>query len=201
MPVNRQQKITIVLVIMGICLLIIAGTYLVHFEKSGPPGVDKAFNPSGEFSLTGDNGKDFHLSDARGKVVLLFFGYTSCPDACPIALAKIFQTFNLLGADQEKVLTLFVSVDPQRDAPARLQEYLGYFGVNAVGLTGTREEIDSVVRAYHVYYQKVPGESAIGYTINHTTTIFLLDQRGRVRYLFKQSDTPATMAEVIRDIL
>ncbi len=198
---KKQLKITLALAVMGICLLVIAGTYLVHFKNAPSPGIEGAFNPGGDFTLVEDNGKVFHLSDCRGKVVLLFFGYTSCPNACPITLAKLSRAFALLGSAREKVLTVFVTVDPQRDTPAKLKEYLGYFGVNAVGLTGTKAQIDSVVGAYHAFYQKVPTKSAMGYTINHSTNVYLIGKQGKVHYLFKPLDTPAKMAETIKDFL
>jgi protein SCO1/2 len=100
------------------------------------------------FTLTDQDGRPFQLSSLRGRVVLLFFGYTSCPDACPTTLSKLARVYKLLGRHRERVVTLFVSVDPGRDTPRVLKEYLKYFRVNAVGLTGTKEEIDRVVGFY-----------------------------------------------------
>lgn len=176
-------------------------SFLVDLPKFIPTGTEQAINPSGDFSLTEDNSRIFHLRDLRGEVVLLFFGYTSCPDACPGTLAKIHRALTLLGPEKNQVRTVFISVDPERDTPDRLREYLDYFGVNAVGLTGTKAEIDTVVQAYHAYYLKIPGQSADWYTVNHTTTVYLHDKQGRVRHLLKFEDTPEQVAATIRKFL
>lgn len=203
MPLRKPQKIAIAitLAVMGICVLVIAGTYLIELKKPGSPGLAGAFNSGGDFTLMGDNGKIFHLSDCRGKVVLLFFGYTSCPNACPATLAKLSRAFALLGADRDKVTTLFVTVDPQRDTPAKLKEYLTYFGINGVGLTGTKAQIDAVVDAYHAFYLKVPSKSAMGYSINHTTTVYLIDQQGKVQHLFQPLESAKNVAGIIRKFI
>lgn len=160
------------------------------------------YNPKGNFTLTGTSGPTFELQELRGKIVLLFFGYTSCPDACPTTLAKLQRAFNMLTAEQiEQVRTLFISVDPQRDTPRVLKDYVEYFGVNAIGLTGTKAEIDKVVEAYNAHYVIIPGETENWYTINHTTTVYLHDQKGKVRYLFLYDETPEQLAEAIREQL
>ena len=100
---------------------------------------------AGDFTLTDHNGARFRLGDHRGRVVLLFFGYTTCTEFCPVTLGRINQVFNLLGADRERVLAVFVSVDPARDTTDALREYVAYFSSRTVALTGTRAEIDDVV--------------------------------------------------------
>jgi cytochrome oxidase Cu insertion factor (SCO1/SenC/PrrC family) len=96
----------------------------------------------GDFSLTDQHGKRFRLSDHRGKVVLLFFGYTSCTEACPIILSRVNSVFKQIGADRDKVLAVFISVDPQRDTVMVLREYVKYFSANTLGLTGKKEEVE-----------------------------------------------------------
>jgi protein SCO1/2 len=196
---NQLQKLTL-LAMLG-CLLVIAATFLLDLPKSSTSGLEQQFNPSGDFSLTEVSGKVFHLSDYRGKVVLLFFGYTTCPDACPSTLAKLSRVLKLLGPDRTKVQTVFVTVDPLQDTPDRLKEYLAFFGVDALGLTGTKEQIDEVVKAYHAYYQRVPTESALGYAISHTVTVYLIGRQGKVHHLFSQEDSVEKMAEVIKRFL
>ncbi len=199
-----RTKQTLILSILStaIVLLIILGIYWAYSSlKPVPPGIESSFNPGGDFTLSEDNGKIFHLRDQRGKVVLLFFGYTSCPDVCPLTLAKLARSRTLLGPASKKVLTVFVTVDPQRDTSARLKEYLGYFDVNAVGLTGTKAQIDTVVHSYNASYEKVPTKSALGYIINHTNIVYLIDRQGKVRYLFHQDDSPEKIAEVIREFI
>ena len=168
--------------------------------KPVPTGLEQAFNPSGDFTLMEDNGKIFHLKDHRGKVVLLFFGYTSCPGVCPLTLAKLAKARTLLGVANQKVMTVFVTVDPQHDTSSRLKEYLGYFDINAVGLTGTKSQIDKVVHAYNASYEKVPTKSTLGYIINHTSIVYLIDKQGKVRYLFHRDDSPGKMAQVIKEM-
>ena len=166
------------------------------------PDPTHLLNPSGNFSLTGTSGQPFQLQDLRGNIVLLFFGYTSCPDACPSTLAKLQRAFNLLSKKQiEQVQTVFISVDPDRDNPKLLKEYVEYFGVNAIGLTGTKEEIDNVVEVYLAHYMIIPGQTSNWYSINHTTTVFLHDKQGKVRYRFLYEETPEKLAEAIKQYL
>ena len=201
--VRKKSLLKLSVAGVGIVLVLALGTFLFEMAKIIPtePAPEKTFNPSGDFTLTSDNGNVFHLSDLRGNPVLLFFGYTSCPDACPTTLAKINRALALLGSDRKQFQTVFITVDPERDTPAKLQEYLAYFGINAVGLVGTKAQIDAVVHAYHAYYQKSASQSALGYTITHTTTVYLIDRQGQVRHLFKQVDTAKTMAETLKEFL
>lgn len=199
---HRNLLLKLTLVGIGLCLVVIVGSFFVAPPKITPAAPEQQYNPSGNFTLTGTTGKPFHLQDLHGKIVLLFFGYTSCPDACPTTLAKLQRAFNLLTQEQaEQVRTVFVSVDPKRDSPKLLQEYVDYFGVNAIGLTGTKAEIDNVVKAYQAHYMEIPGETAHWYSINHTTTVFLHDKQGKVRYLFLYEGTPEQLAEAIRQYL
>src|SRR5258708_27696292 len=119
----------------------------------------------GDFALTDDKGAPFNLGGQRGKVVLLFFGYTSCPDACPATMTKLSSVYKGLGADRDRVLTIFISVDPERDTPEALGKYMRYFGLNAVGLTGKKAEIDAVVKQYGASYAIEKSDSALGYHI------------------------------------
>jgi cytochrome oxidase Cu insertion factor (SCO1/SenC/PrrC family) len=199
--VRIKQKLILSVLATGTILLIILGLYWAYSPiKPVSTGLEQAFNPSGDFTLTEDNGKIFHLRDHRGEVVLLFFGYTSCPGVCPMALAKMARARTLLGAAGQKVTTVFVTVDPQRDTSARLKEYLGYFDINAMGLTGTKTQIDKVVHAYNADYEKVPTKSALGYIINHSSIVYLIGKEGKVRYLFHQDDSPEKIAKVIKEM-
>ncbi len=158
-------------------------------------------NPQKDFTLTDQNGQPFHLKDHRGKVVFLFFGYLSCPDVCPTTLSKLARVYSLLGPQKSKILTVFVSVDPARDTPAKLKEYLEYFHVPSVGLTGTKEQIDQVVNAYKASYENVQTESAIGYLVNHSDYIYVLDIQGTVRFLARPEDRPEKIVEITQSLL
>lgn len=200
MKSNLLLKLT--LAGIGLCLLVIVGSFFADPPKVTEPDPAQFFNPSGNFTLTGTSSEPFQLKDLRGKIVLLFFGYTSCPDACPTTLAKLQRAFNLLSKEQiEQVRTVFISVDPERDNPKLLKEYVEYFGVNAIGLTGTKMEIDKVVKAYHAQYMIIPGQTSNWYSINHTTTVFLHDKQGKVRYRFLYDETPEQLAKAIRKYL
>ncbi|MFN2596158.1 MAG: SCO family protein [Pyrinomonadaceae bacterium] len=158
-------------------------------------------SPAADFFLTDQDGRPFRLSQLRGKVALLFFGYTSCPDACPTTLSKLSRVYKMLGAEGGRVVTIFVSVDPKRDTPRALKEYLKYFRINSVGLTGTKEEIDAVVGQYGARYEIEQSDSAAGYHINHSTDLCLIDRRGEVAHTFAYKDQAGPIADEIRKVL
>jgi protein SCO1 len=156
----------------------------------------------GDFALTDHNGQRFELSSLRGKVVLIFFGYTFCPDACPTTLSKLASVTERLGADGDKVKTLYVSVDPERDTPEVLKADLGSFRVDALGLTGTKAEIDKVTALFGAAYEiTATPESAAKYSVAHTTTLYALDSSGRTRRTFRYEATVNEIVEGIRAIL
>ena len=133
----------------------------------------------GDFTLTSDQGP-VNLSDHRGKVVLLFFGYTSCPDICPLSLARIGACLSSLEEEYAgQVSAMFVTLDPERDTPERMQQYAGFFHPRIVGLTGDAEAIDDVTGRYGIGYERsLAPESALGYSISHPDTILLVDAEG-----------------------
>jgi protein SCO1 len=170
-------------------------------QQAGQAAGDySVLNPEGDFTLHDQDGRLFHLKDHRGQIVLLFFGYTTCPDVCPTTLSKMARVYALLGDDlRHKVLTVFVSIDPQRDTPEKLKEYLTYFNINAVGLTGTKAQIDKVVDAYKASYEKVTtNDSALGYMFDHTDYLYMIDTHGRTSHLFHPEDTAEDMAKIIK---
>ena len=156
----------------------------------------------GEFNLTDHNSKPFHLSSLRGRAVLIFFGYTSCPDACPTTLSKLSAVYQRLGAKAKRIKTLYISVDPERDTPAVLRNVLGTFHLDVLGLTGTQSEVDKVVSLYGASYRIVPTpDSAAHYTIAHDTTLYALDGAGRTRILFTYDATVDEIVTGLRKIL
>lgn len=154
----------------------------------------------GDFSLTDHNSKPFRLQDQRGKVILLFFGYTSCTEACPIILGRINSVFKQLGGDRDKALAVFISVDPGRDTTQVLREYVQYFSAQTVALTGKKEEIDAVVKQYGAKYEIEKSDSALGYHVNHTTDIYLIDQRGKLQARFKHTERADVIAAEVRKL-
>jgi protein SCO1/2 len=156
----------------------------------------------GDFALTDHDNQPFQLSSQRGKAVLIFFGFTSCPDACPTTLSKLSAVYKRLGDDASKVRTLYISVDPERDTPERLKEDLAHFRIDALGLTGTKDEIDRVVALYGASYEIVPlPESEAKYTIAHSTTLYALDVAGRTRILFPYEASVDEITAGLKSIL
>ncbi len=138
-----------------------------------------------DFTLTRADGTAFHLSEERGSVVLLFFGYTACPDICPTTLAELRLALEALKpAEASRVKVLFVTVDPARDTPEHVQEYVNHFNTEFIGLSGSEEELSPIWQDYGVYREIVNGESAAGYLVNHTARVTLIDQNGSMRVSF-----------------
>lgn len=171
--------------------------------QSAPPAPELPVLPiGGDFELTGHDGQPFALQSLRGKVVLIFFGYSSCPDACPTTLSKLSSVARRLGDDRSKIQALYVSVDPDRDTPPVLKADMENFSIGALGLTGKKDDIDKVVKQYAAAYEIVPTpESAAKYTISHTTSVYALDTAGRVRKTFAYEATVDEVVTGIREIL
>lgn len=165
------------------------------------PGITDA-PPGGDFTL--HCGKQtFSLKDYRGRVLLLYFGYTKCPDVCPTSLAYLAQAFNDLN-DEEllKVVGVFVSVDPKRDTPASLDEYVDYFHPNFIGVTGSEKEIADAAGLYGAQYYEVELEgSAFGYAINHSSATYLIAPNGEMRFIFPHNTSPEVITEAVRYVL
>lgn len=155
-----------------------------------------------DFTLTGQTGKSFHFSAQHADATLMFFGYTFCPDVCPGTMAEFRQAIKLLGSDAKRVQFIFVSVDPERDTPARLQEYLSRFDPAIIGLTGSEQVVAEVVKAYGIVAEKkaFAGSSA-GYLVSHTAASFLIDPTGHVRVKFPFGTDPQVLANDVRVVL
>jgi protein SCO1/2 len=134
-----------------------------------------------EIELTRSNGEMFRLSEQKGKIVLLFFGYTSCPDVCPTTLAELNQVMNKLGDKTQQVQVVFVSVDPERDTPGKIQEYVEHFNKDFIGLSGSPADLQVIWDNYGVFREQVESESALGYIVNHTARTYLVDADGNLR--------------------
>ena len=131
--------------------------------------------------LTDADGKARHLSDFKGKVAVVFFGYTQCPDVCPTTLAELAAVKKDLGPDGARVQGIFVSIDPERDTPEVLKAYVGNFGADFVALRGTPEETRAAAKNFKVFFAKVPGKTESSYTMDHTAGSYVFDPSGRVR--------------------
>jgi protein SCO1 len=154
----------------------------------------------GAFHLVDQDGRPISEQDFRGKPLLLFFGYTHCPDVCPTTLFDVSEVLRRLGPDADRAAALFVTVDPQRDTPATLKDYLSSFDPHLRGATGTPEAVAAVAKAYRVYYKKVPTEGD-DYTMDHTAIVYLMDKNGNFVAPFSLRRTPEAAADDLRRYL
>jgi len=155
------------------------------------------------FSLSDPQGRKRHLADYRGKVVVLFFGYTQCPDVCPSTLSTLAETMRLLGNESARVQVLFITLDPERDTPALLAAYVPQFNAGFVGLSGDTRAIAETAREFRVIYQKhFDNERKTGsYSLDHSTYTYLYDPQGRLRLIEKYGETAEHLAADIRRLL
>ena len=151
-------------------------------------------------TLVNHRGERWTIASGAGRIRIVFFGYTMCADACPIAMSRIAQASRLL-ADPSRFDAIFVSVDRQRDTPAVLAEYVSAFSFPLTGLTGAKEAIDALAADFGVRYEIEPSDSAAGYLVSHTTTLFLVDGLGRIRHRYASSATPVQIAAGVQQLL
>jgi protein SCO1/2 len=138
--------------------------------------------PAPEIVLSRDDGSSFRLSEQRGNVVLLFFGYTSCPDVCPVTLSELRNVNDELGRNAGQVQVVFITVDPERDTPAKIQEYVSIFNPSFIGLSGSLDELQPVWTDYGVYREvQEESNSAAGYLVNHSARVYVIDPDGNLR--------------------
>lgn len=155
-----------------------------------------------DFTLTTHHGQEARLTDFQGQIAVLYFGYTHCPDVCPTTLASLAAALDDLEAtDREQVQVLMITVDPERDSPAVLADYLTYFDPSLLGLTGAADEIAQAAEAFGIYYQKSEGSPASGYLVDHTATVSVLDKEGRLRLLFPFGTPAEDIAADLRHLI
>src|SRR5262245_45681370 len=153
----------------------------------------------GPFTLTDGDGHPVTDETYRGKWLVVYFGYTYCPDACPTGLSNIGAAMKLLGADADRVQTLLITVDPERDTPEVMKSYVAAFDSRFVGLTGTPEQIAAVARSYRAYYKRI-GEGD-DYIMDHTVVIYIMDPDGHYRTMLRHTTPPAEIAETLKKLL
>jgi protein SCO1/2 len=152
-------------------------------------------------SLPDAEGKPRTLADFKGKVVVLFFGYTQCPDVCPTTMAELAEVKRALGPQGEQVQGVFVTVDPERDTPELLKAYLKNFDSSFVALRGTPEQTAQVAKEFKVFYAKVPGKTPGSYTMDHTAGSYIFDPQGRIRLFTRYGTGPKALAADIGQLL
>ena len=186
---------------LALCSVLLAGSFLAGCKDPAPSfkSTDITGADYGKtLSLTDvGSGRKVSLEDFRGKLVLVFFGFTHCPDVCPTTLLKAAEVKKQLGPEGEKLQVLFVTVDPERDSPEALAKYVPAFDPSFIGLRGDANETSKAAREFKVFYQKVPNRDGSSYNVDHTAASYVLDTQGRLR-LFVRHAQPAE--EIVSDL-
>ena len=154
-----------------------------------------------DIKLTDHNGQARSLADFKGKAVVLFFGYTQCPDVCPTTLSTMREAMTLLGDDAKRVQVLFATVDPARDTPALLAQYVPSFHPSFLGLYGNELTIAATAKDFKVFYVKQPGKKLDSYSVDHSTGSYAFDPNGKLRLLLRHGETPANVAADLKLLL
>lgn len=197
---SRFQLIFATLALLA--ALLVAGTaYYIANQPRGPISIGTAL-VGGPFSLTDQEGRKVTDKDFRGHYMLVFFGYTYCPDICPTELQVMSAALDNLGAKADGIQPIFVTIDPQRDTPEILKQYVANFHPRLLGLTGTPEEIASVAKAYRVYFNKAADNSGPDtYLMDHSTIIYLMDGQGKFLKHFSYTTDAAALAKAITEAI
>jgi protein SCO1/2 len=200
---NTQLKTLKILLLLTALLL----TGLTLVLKLQPASVEARIaqgdpRVGGDFTLTSATGP-VSLSDFKGQVVVLYIGYASCPDVCPTALAVLTQALGQLDQSQrEQVQGIFISVDPERDTPEKLAKYTAFFSPRLIGVTGSKEAIDRVVKQYGAFYRRVEmGDSALGYAVDHSSRLYLIDRAGKLVDTLPHTTSPDALSLLLKQLL
>jgi protein SCO1/2 len=167
------------------------------FQSTDITGADYAKG----FSLVDQNGKTRTLADFKGKVVMVFFGYTQCPDVCPTTMAEMASVMQKLGPQADQVQVLFITLDPERDTQELLAGYVPAFDKRFIGLRGTLDQTAKTAKDFKVYYAKVPGSDPKSYTIDHSAGTYVFDRDGKLRLFMRHDQTPDEIVHDIRQLL
>ncbi len=190
--------------VLASVLVLLLAALLAGCERETPPALQLTDITGAEFGrairLTDHNGRARTLADFRGKVVMVFFGFTHCPDVCPTTLAEMAQVMRELGPDAEKVQVLFITVDPERDTPEVLRQYVPSFHASFLGLHGDADAIARTAKGFKVFYQKqaLPGG---GYSVDHSAGTYIYDREGRLRLYASYGRGAAALLHDIRILL
>lgn len=190
------MKLKPIVLLAMVVILAVVGTLL--FMQKSTNGNGQTGRIGGDFSLNSANGM-VSLSDYKDQLKLVFFGYTHCPDVCPLTMANVKVALKQLSEQERKqVQTIFISVDPERDTPDHLNEYVHFFDPNFVGLTGSKEEIDKVVRQYGAFYRIDKSDGDKNYTVSHSARVYLIGTDDQVKQYLYHDSSSEEIAEAIR---
>ena len=196
-----MKKIIFIFSFVALVLGLWAGNYFWPAQESEPAYGLYTGPKGGDFTLQSQQGP-VTLSDYKGKVTLLYFGYTYCPDACPTALASIGNAFKQLSPEElDQVQGILISVDPDRDTPKKLAEYTKFFHPKIIGVTGTKEQVDKVCEQYNIKYEVAKESTAAGYLVNHTSLIIVLDKSGGIRETMAHAVSVAGIKGLIQELI
>jgi protein SCO1/2 len=195
MTAQTSRLILLIAAFTAGLVLCLSVVLLVAQRPNGP--VSQASAVGGPFKLTDQNGRTVTEQDMKGRPFLIFFGFTHCPDVCPTTLFDISEIFRALGPDAGRANALFITVDPERDTPETMKNYLSSFDSHLRGLTGDEAAVDGAVKAYRAYYKKVPSPDG-SYTMDHTALVYLMDKDGRFVAPFNLKRRPEESAADLR---
>ena len=201
-PVTKRSALELIaksIVLAGTLALFSACTEQTkpQFKAIDVTGADYAKN----FALTDHNGQARTLKDFTGKIVVIFFGFTQCPDVCPTSMAELAEVKKLLGADGDKVQGLFITVDPERDTPEVLKAYMSNFDPTFLALYATLDKLPALAKDYKVYYKKVDGKTPTSYTMDHSAGSYIYDTKGNLRLYTRYGSGAAALASDIQLLL
>jgi protein SCO1/2 len=197
---ERSTRLLLIVAAFAAGLASVLAVVLFVVSRGPAPLVATASAVGGPFNLIDHNGKPLTDENMKGHPFLVFFGFTHCPDVCPTTLFDVSEVLKQLGPDAGGARALFVTVDPERDTPAIMKDYLSNFDPNLVGVTGSRDAIDKTLKAYRVYSKKVPTEGS-DYTMDHTALVYLMDKQGRFVAPFSLKRRPEEAAADLRRYL
>jgi protein SCO1 len=195
----RSSRVVLMAAAFLAGLVLCFGIILIVTGRGSAP-VAQVAKIGGPFKLTDQNGQVVTDEDLKGRPFLVFFGFTHCPDVCPTALFEVSEIMRALGPDADRTRALFITVDPERDTPDVMKEYLSSFDKHLAGLTGDAAAIAAVAKAYRVYFKKVPLDQG-GYTMDHTAIVYLMDKEGRFVAPFSLKRTSEAAAADLRRYL
>ncbi|MFN8413082.1 MAG: SCO family protein [Anaerolineales bacterium] len=194
------MKLKVTLAIIVVILGLVTGVYFLRphtFHGTVIQSPEKSF----DFNLNSAKGS-VKLSDYQGKLVLVYFGYTFCPDICPATLGNVAQALRDMSKEQaSEVQTVMISLDPERDTTEKLAEYVAHFDPTFVGITGSKEQIDEVASLYGIFYQKHEGDTSKNYLIDHTATLLVIDRKGYLKLVFPFGVTAKEIADDLKYML
>lgn len=190
--------------IAACALLVSAGGMLTACSKGKPEfrGVDiSEVDYARDFPLPDHNGQPRSIKDFSGKVVVVFFGYTQCPDVCPTTMQEMAEVKRMLGKDGDRLQAIFVTVDPERDTADMLKAYMGNFDPSFLALRGTPEQTAAVAKDFKIYYKKVDGKTPTSYTMDHSAGSYIYDTQGRLRVYYRYGSGVEALAADVRTLL